>query len=207
MNWQTSHHCEWNEQHHICKANASYRIAIYHFILPHRRFYAIIHIKVGDEMKKAKKYIYPLFFSIGFLVSWTALVEIINATSSGEGYGSLGLGMLILFAWLIIALPIYCIRYRKIIVNEKLKFLFSTYNSLLIIALHILPFNLQGETTIIVLFILWVLFWNFVPLISRLISRKYEEKDIRKEIWIYCNENQVFRPVPFRVSVPKIPNA
>ena len=22
---QTSHHCEWNEQHHICKANASYR--------------------------------------------------------------------------------------------------------------------------------------------------------------------------------------
>ena len=23
--WQTSHHCEWNEQHHICEANASYR--------------------------------------------------------------------------------------------------------------------------------------------------------------------------------------
>ncbi|MBR2616569.1 MAG: hypothetical protein IKC69_07820 [Clostridia bacterium] len=133
-------------------------------------------------MKKAKKYIYPLFFSIGFLVSWTALVGIINATSSGDGYGGLGLGLLILFVWLILALPIYCIRYSKIIVDEKLKFLFSTYNSLLIIVLHILPFNLQGETTIIVLFILWVLFWNFVPLISRLISRKYKEKDIGKEI-------------------------
>ncbi len=146
------------------------------------RFYAIIHIKVGDEMKKAKKYIYPLFFSIGFLVSWTALVEIINATSSGEGYGGLGLGMLILFVWLLFALPIYCIRYSKIIVDEKLKFLFSVYNSLLIIVLHILPFNLQGEPTVVILFILWVLFWNIVPLICRFISRKYEEKDIEKEI-------------------------
>ena len=88
--------------------------------------------------------------------------------------------VLFTLAWLILALPIYCIRYSKTIVDEKLKFLFSTYNSLLIIVLHILPFNLQGETTIIVLFILWVLFWNIVPLICRLISRKHEEKDIEK---------------------------
>ncbi len=133
-------------------------------------------------MKKAKKYIYPLFFSIGFLVSWIALVIIINATFSGEGYGGLGLGMLILFAWLIVVLPIYCVRYSKIIINEKLKFLFSVYNSLLIIVLHILPFNLQGEPTIVILFILWVLFWNIVPLICRLIFRKREEKDIEKVI-------------------------
>ena len=129
-------------------------------------------------MKKAKKYIYPLLFSIGFLVSWVALVIMINATSSGEGYGGLGLGMLILFAWLLFALPIYCIRYSKIIIDEKLKFLFCAYNSLMIIVFHMLPFNLQGETTIIILFILWVLFWNIVPLICRLKSPKHEENDI-----------------------------
>ena len=135
-------------------------------------------------MKKSKKYIYPLFFSIGFVVSWTVLVIVLNTTSSGEGYGALGIGMLILFAWLIFALPIYYIRYSKIIVDEKLKFLFSTYNSLLIIVLHILPFNLQGEATIIVYFVLWVLFWNIVSLICRLVSRKHEEKDSEKEILI-----------------------
>ena len=132
-------------------------------------------------MKKAKKYIYPLLFSIGFIVSWVALVIMINATSSGEGYGGLGLGMLILFAWLLFALPIYCIRYSKIIIDEKFRFLFSAYNSLLIIVFHILPFNLQGEITIIALFILWVLFWNIIPLICRLIFRKHEEKDIENE--------------------------
>ena len=174
--------------YHICNANISYgksrisyRTAIYHLTLPLRRFYAIIQIG-GDFMKKSKKYFYPLFFSIGFVVSWIVLVMVLNATSSGEGYGALGVGVLILFAWLIFALPIYCIRYSKIIVAEKFKFLFSAYNSLLIIVLHILPFNLQGEITIIVHFVLWVLFWNIVPLICRLVSRKHEEKNIEKEI-------------------------
>ena len=129
-------------------------------------------------MKKAKKYIYPLLFSIGFLIPWILLVITINATFNDDGYGGLVLGLLILFAWLIFGLPICCIRYSKIIMDEKSKFVFCAYNSLLIIAAHILPFNLQGEITIITHFILWVLFWNVVPLIYRLISRKHEEKDI-----------------------------
>ena len=131
----------------------------------------------GDYVKtKIKKYIYPIIFSFGFTVSWMALVDIINTTSSGENYGGLGIGMLILFAWLIVALPIYCSRYSKIIIDEKLRFLFSAYNSLLIIISHMLPFSLQGETTIITCFVLWVLFWNILLLVFRLISRKYEEK-------------------------------
>ena len=125
-------------------------------------------------MKKTKKYIYPFVFSFGFIAYWVALVAIIEAIPyNGEGYGGLGVAVLILFAWLIFALPIYCIRYSKIIIDEKL--IFSAYNSLLIIVSHIFPFNLQGETEIITCFILWVLFWNVVPLIWRLISHKYEE--------------------------------
>ena len=130
-------------------------------------------------MKKAKKNIYPILFSIGFLIFWILTVTIINETFKGDtGYGGLGIGLLLLFAWLIFGLPICCIRYSKIIIDEKLKFLFCAYNSLMIIVFHMLPFNLQGETTIIVLFILWVLFWNIVPLICRLKSPKHEENDI-----------------------------
>ncbi len=131
-------------------------------------------------MRKIKKYIYPLIFSIGFIAFWGALVTIINAIPS-EGYGGLGLGVLILFAWILIVIPIHSIRYSKLIIDEKLKFLFSAYNSLLIIVAHILPFNLQGETRIIIYFILWVLFWNVVPLILRLISCKSKEKDTENE--------------------------
>ena len=132
-------------------------------------------------MKNAKKYIYPFICSVGFLFFWSALVFTINTFLYDYGYGGLGLGTLILFTWLILGLPIYCIKYSKIIVNENLKFLFCTYNSLIIIVFHILPFNLQGETTIIVLFVLWVLFWNIVPLICRLSAAKHEEKDIENE--------------------------
>ena len=133
-------------------------------------------------MKKIKKYIYPIAFCAIFLILYPSFMLLLTKLISFPhgSYAPAAWAVLFTFAWLILALPIYCIRYSKIIVDEKLKFLFSTYNSLLIIVLHILPFNLQGETTIIVLFILWVLFWNIVPLICRLISRKHEEKDIEK---------------------------
>ena len=152
------------------------------FALIYYRFYAIIHIKGDGFMKKFKKYIYPIAFGAIFLILFPSFMLLLNKLISFPhgSYAPAAWAVLFTLAWLILALPIYCIRYSKIIVDEKLKFLFSTYNSLLIIVLHILPFNLQGETTIIVLFILWVLFWNIVPLICRLISRKHEEKDIEK---------------------------
>ncbi|MBO7215844.1 MAG: hypothetical protein J6V84_02480, partial [Clostridia bacterium] len=89
--------------------------------------------------------------------------------------------VLLTLAWIIVLLPIYCIVYSKIIFEEKLNFLFSAYNSLTIIVSHILPFNLQGETIIIALFVFWVLFCNFVPLICRVAFRKYKEKIIEDE--------------------------
>lgn len=128
-------------------------------------------------MGKIKKYIYPPMVSVGFLFSWEALVIIINTNFDDDGYGGLGLGLLILFAWLIIGLPIYCVRYSKIIVDEKLNVWFSAYNSALIAAAHILPFNLQGEMTILIIFALWVLLWNIVPLCCRLHFHKQEENE------------------------------
>ncbi len=135
-------------------------------------------------MKKIKKYIYPIAFCAIFLILYPSFMLLFTKLISFPhgSYAPAAWAVLFTLVWLIIALPIYCIRYSKIIIDEKLKLVFLAYNSLLIIAAHILPFNLQGETTIIILFILWVLFWNFVPLICRLISRKYKEKDIEKEM-------------------------
>ena len=131
-------------------------------------------------MKKTKKYIYPIGFSAIFLILYITFAILLTKVISFPhvSYAPAAWIVLFTFAWLIFALPIYCIRYSKIIMDDKLKFVFCAYNSLLIIAAHILPFNLQGEITIITRFILWVLFWNIVPLIFRLISRKHEEKDI-----------------------------
>lgn len=134
-------------------------------------------------MKKIKKYIYPLIFSIGFLVVYFFIAFLLSKVFSFPRGSYAPAAWLVLFtlAWLILSLPIYCVIYSKIIIDEKLKFLFSAYNSLLIVVSHILPFNLQGETTIITCFVLWVLFWNIAPLLLRLISRKYEEKDTETE--------------------------
>ena len=134
-------------------------------------------------MKKLKKYIYPIIFSATFLASYIFLAFLLDKVISFPhgSYAPAACAVLYTFAWLIIALPIYCIRYSKIIIDEKLKFIFSAYNSLLIIVSHVLPFNLQGEITIITCFVLWVLFWNMLQLVFRLISRKYEEKHTESE--------------------------
>lgn len=110
---------------------------------------------------KIKKYIYPIIFSAAFLISYiflTFLLSYVIDFPSGS-YAPAALAVLYTFAWLIIALPIYCIRYRKIIIDEKLKFIFAAYNCLLIIVSHLLPFNLQ-DPKIIICFAIWVLFWN-----------------------------------------------
>ncbi len=134
-------------------------------------------------MKKLKKYIYPVAFSAIFLILYISFALLLTKVISFPhgSYAPAAWAALFTFAWLTIPLPIYCIRYSKIIVDEKLKFVFSAYNSLLIIVAHMLPFSLQGETTVITLFILWVLFWDIVPLIWRLISRKNEETDTEKQ--------------------------
>ncbi len=140
----------------------------------------------GDLMKKAKKFIYPVIFSASFLILYISFVILLTTVISFPhgSYAPAAWAVLFVLAWLIVALPIYCIRYSKIIIDEKLKFLFPIYNSLLIIVSHILPFNLQNEKEIITYFILWVLFWNIVSLVCRLLSRKYEEKDAENETQI-----------------------
>ena len=128
-------------------------------------------------MKKTKIYLYPFIFSAVFIAIWITIGMIYNAIDN------LALALLIqlvfFFVWVIVALPIYCIRYSKIIINEKLKFALSIYNSLLIMMTHILPLNL-GETIGFKLFILWVLLWSLTPLILQLNKSKNQNDNENK---------------------------
>ena len=133
-------------------------------------------------MKKLKKFIYPFIFSIVFIVFWIAVALTINATTSNEGYGGLGLAILILFAWIFIVLPIYCVKYSKIIIDEKLRFLFPFYNAFILSFFYLIPFSLEDETYIygFILFV-WVALWTFVPLVIRLNStKKQDDNDSNK---------------------------
>ena len=133
-------------------------------------------------MKKVKKFIYPFIFSIVFIVFWIAAALTINATTSKEGYGGLGLAILILFAWIFIVLPIYCVKYSKIIIDEKLRFLFPFYNAFILSFFYLIPFSLEDETYIygFILFV-WVALWTFVPLVIRLNStKKQDDNDSNK---------------------------
>ena len=135
----------------------------------------------GDIVKKVKKYIYPFVFSIGFFVFYIILGTIIN-TLDFEGYGGLGLAILILFAWIFIVLPIYCVKYSKIIIDEKLRFLFPFYNAFILSFFYLIPFSLEDETYIyaFILFV-WVALWSFVPLVIRLNStKKQDDNDSNK---------------------------
>ncbi len=131
-------------------------------------------------MRKIKKYIYPLIFFVGFIVFRYTLVSVINAFGTRGGYGGLGLGLLALLAWIVIAIPFYCIRYSKLIVDIKLYYLFAIYNALAIIVGHVLLF-ISVDTQIIVYFSLWVIFWNVLPLAMRLTSRKNSDKSLKKD--------------------------
>ena len=122
-------------------------------------------------MKKTKKYIYPFIFSVGFIVFGRIVGLIVNATTGTEGYRRLGIALLILFVWLLVVLPIYCIRYSKIILDEKLKFLFAFYNTFVLSLFSI--FHLEGARFIYFsIHFVWVTLLTLIPLLIRLNSTK-----------------------------------
>ena len=133
-----------------------------------------------------KKFISPIIFSISFLVLWQLTLVTIEVALPRGDYGGLGIVMLVLFVWLIFVLPIYCIRYSKTIMEEKFRFLFAAYNSILIFS-HMIPFSLDDEWMIIIPFVLWVLIWNFAFLLARILVAKRAKRIPAEQDVYYIN--------------------
>ncbi len=114
-------------------------------------------------MKKILKFAYPVLTSLLFYVFFFVMVFAINYAYSGEGYGGLGLALLLIVLWVLVAVPLSCYFYGKIIRNEKHKYLYATYNAFITALVYFLPFASEDETYQYGLILFgWVLLWSLV---------------------------------------------
>ena len=136
-------------------------------------------------MKKFKKFIYPFIFSICFFVTYIILAIVLEIVLPSGDYAGLAYAFIALIIWISVITPIYCIKYGRIIQNEKLKFLFAVYNPLVIALCHTGPFLISaipnGDADIIIkitlaLFV-WVAFLTLITLLIRLNSTKKQDNN------------------------------
>ena len=131
-------------------------------------------------MKKLKKYIYPFVFSGSFILLYIILGITLSLTLENGSYAGAAIAIIFSFAWFLLALPFYCVRYIKIIFAERFRFLFAAYNCIVLTLLHKVPFNLQGNALKYVgCFFVWTLLWSFIPLLLKMCAAK--ENDDKKE--------------------------
>ncbi len=135
-------------------------------------------------MKKAKKYIYPVAFSAIFLILYISFGFLLtNVISFPHGsYAPIAWLFLFLSALILIAIPFYCVKYSKVIINEKSKFLFAFFNGLVLTLTYIIPYCLEDETYIYgaILFV-WVEIWTVLPLVLRSIFAKKQDDNKSNE--------------------------
>ena len=125
-------------------------------------------------MKRFKKFTYPFVFSICFFVIFIILAIVLEIVLPSGDYTGLAYAGVALLIWICVVIPIYCIKYCKLIRQEKYKFLFGFYNPLIIALCHTVPFLISaiptGDADIIVKIALalfgWIAIWTIVPLIT-----------------------------------------
>ena len=134
-------------------------------------------------MQKIKKFVYPFIFTFCFFAFFIILAIVLNIALPSGDYAGLGIAFIILAVWIWLIFPIYCLKYSKVIKDEKLKYLFATYNSLVVTITCILPFI--SEKIIFyfgaILFV-WMEIWNVCPLVLSSISRKKQADLITEEL-------------------------
>lgn len=141
-------------------------------------------------MKKFKKFIYPFIFSICFFVTYIILAIVLEIVLPSGDYAGLAYAFIALILWILVATPIFCFKYSKLIYEEKWKFLFIIYNSLVISLCHTGPFLISAipgnDADIIIKITLalfgWIAIWSFVPLVIRLDSTKKQDDNNSNEI-------------------------
>ena len=138
-------------------------------------------------MKKVKKYIYPFIFPICFFVFYFFLAFYIS-TAGFDGYGGLGVALLIIALWVLLVVPIYCFIYSNLIYEKKRKFLFIIYNSLVVSLCYTGPFmsgagpsSLNVIIKIAVFLFYWVAICTYVSYLIRLNTTKEPDENNSSE--------------------------
>ena len=115
-------------------------------------------------MQKIEKFIYPFAFVIISFIFLLVSSGIANMFFHGD-WSALAVLFIAVAILGSIILPIYCVKYSKIIQGEKFKVLFAIYNALVIVGSYMLPL-IEFEETYgygIIIFI-WALFWSVLRL-------------------------------------------
>lgn len=127
-------------------------------------------------MKKIKKYIFPFLFSALFWILYFVALFIIN-TFITDGGLAIFVFFLFVMIWCYVIVPIFSVRYIRLIREEKLKFLFAVYNPIVLTAVHVLPWIITNSlkwyfALILTVFMIWSTLWSILPLVIYLISLK-----------------------------------
>ena len=119
-------------------------------------------------MRKIKKYIYPIVFSAFFILILVIIGLVLNAVLERGNYAGSAMIVLFIALWALIVAPIYCVKYCKIIYEEKTKLLFAFYNCLVLTFSHtfLFIFN-EGAFIYCIIFAAWVACWTVLPLLLR----------------------------------------
>ena len=139
-------------------------------------------------MKKVNKYIYPFNFSICFFVFYFFLAFYISVAGF-DGYGGLGVALLIIALWVLLMVPIYCFMYSKLIYELKWKFLFIIYNSLVVSLCYTGPFLMaatpNGDADVVLKIALalfsWVAICTYVSYLIRINTAKEPDENNSSE--------------------------
>ena len=125
-------------------------------------------------MKKFGKFLLPPAFSIGTVVT-CLLFELGLTFAPIDGYAALTIFFIFVFIWALLVLPFFCVKYTKIIVEEKYSFVFCIYNCILISLAPLFCVSIDLFKSIFAFVFLWVAFCTFVPLLLRLSSKRRGE--------------------------------
>lgn len=123
-------------------------------------------------MKKLKKYIYPFIFSMCFFLIFIILSTVLEIVFPSGDFGGLAYAFIALHIWILVIMPIFCLKYCKLIHQEKHKFLFAFYGPLVIALCHTGPFFRPAVTSsdvdiiiwIAVALFIWMACWTFIRL-------------------------------------------
>ena len=143
----------------------------------------------GGFMKKAKKYIYPFIFSICFFVTFIILMSVLEIVLPSGDYAGLAYAFIALLIWIFIVMPVYCFKYCKFICEEKHKFLYGFYNSLVISLCLTGPFLISAipgnDADIIIKITLalfgWIAFCTYVSFLIRSNTTDKQDNNISGE--------------------------
>ncbi len=139
-------------------------------------------------MKKLKKYIYPFIFSVCFFLAYIILAIVLEIVLPSGDYAGLAYAFIALIIWGSIIIPIFCLKYCKLIREEKLKFLFAVYNPLVIAFCYSFPFLKGADSSsfgsilkIAIFLFVWVAIWTFIPLLIHLDSTEKQDDNNSNE--------------------------